>query len=558
MIMEHEEDELIEEIDVYYNGELNDEICVMQYPLKPSDKMYGEHAELSNVLIHKDDSTLKINYSIESKMKNFDTQYYENKNFTQSLIGQNIEPNTNYCIGVFKNNILYLNPVSTFTQFRNDFSHMEAFDNSKKKNKEKSMSRKESVSTYDQAAIHIDTKWQNMKFYKKDTIQSYQIYEKFYFDDCIKPSKIDFVSEKEYLNFFFSNVNREIIIDKLGERTFTYKELMEQPISIRVEFFLKKLFIVGFNKLKKYCGCENIKNESFLEVCLKYARILKNKSLILKSEVRYDSKSDLIMKRNYVINVIQNSKDGVKRSDIKFLGEAELNSIIGEIAQIQNGSYFFKIKNENDEISQIHNFKNIFEKEIAFWDSINFKKNPNAPSTNVIIANLDGHNSKMIVDDELKPESKSNKDEESKKSNGNGSHKFNIDFIKNTIKSIFNSSKFDCINIETLSEMLFKTFNLDSESEENKEFVVITNEAIKSLCFNVNNVLFIKDIGDPEASQLRKVLIEFLASKKSAKKGEIKTHLQLNQVSVPDNLLNRVLKSIGNCQSNLWSLKDAK
>jgi hypothetical protein len=550
MIMDHEDDELIEEIDVYYNGELSDEICVMQYPLKPHDKFYGEHAELSNVLINKDDSTLKINYSIESKMKNFDTQYYENKNFTQSLIGQNIEPNTNYCIGLFKNNILYLNPVSTFTQFRNDFSHMEAIDNSKKRNKDKIMSRKESVSTYDQAAVQFDSKWQNMKFYKKDTIQSYQIYEKFYFDECIKPSKIDFVQEREYLNFFFSNVNKEIIIDKLGERTFTYKELMEQPINIRVEFFLKKLFIVDFNKLKKFCGCEMIKNESFLEVCLKYARILKNKALILKSEIRYDSKSDLIMKRNYVINLLQNQKEGVKRSDIKFLGEGEINSIIGEIAQIQNGFYFFKVKDEKDEISSINNFKNIFEKEIAFWDSINFKKNPNAPITNVVIANLDGQHSKMVVDDEAKTDSK-----QAKKING--TNKFNIEFIKNTIKSIFNSSKFDCINIETLSEMLFKTFNLDAELEENKELVLISNEAIKSLCYNINNVLFIKDVGDAEASHLRKVLIEFLAMKKTAKKGEIKTHLQLNQVSVPDNLLNRVLKSIGNCNSNLWSLKES-
>jgi len=133
-----EEDELIEEIDIYYNGELSEEIFVLQYPLRPSDKSYGEHSELTNVYMNKENSTnnLKLTYSIENK-KNFDTQYYENKNFTQNLIGQSIDPNTNYCLGVFKNNILYLNPVSNFVQFRNDFSHMEVSEASRKKNKEK-------------------------------------------------------------------------------------------------------------------------------------------------------------------------------------------------------------------------------------------------------------------------------------------------------------------------------------------------------------------------------------------------------------------------------------
>jgi hypothetical protein len=594
-----EEDELIEEIDIYYNGELSEEIFVLQYPLRPSDKSYGEHSELTNVYMNKENCTnnLKLTYSIENK-KNFDTQYYENKNFTQNLIGQSIDPNTNYCLGVFKNNILYLNPVSNFVQFRNDFSHMEVSEASRKKNKEKQVipqaaSRRDSISLTSNNPAQSDfsdSKWTNYKFYKKDTIQSYQVYEKLYFDDNIKPSKLDFSSHKDYFDLFFSNCNKEIILDKSGiEKSFSYTELMEQPLPTRVEFFLKKLSLVNFHTLKKFCGAENIKDETFLDIVLKFSHVLKNKNIILKSEIRYDAntKSDMCTKRNYVINLLQNSKEGVRRSEIKFLDQLEANEILAEIAQCQGGVYFLKdgdmynFGSTNPKTINAGNFKNIFDKEIQFWDSINFKKNPNQPSH--IIANINDENKiskeksgsslhrddQMLVDDEssiIKQRKVSNvgentsnnikvEDSSQNQYSSISSTKFNLDIIRNTIKNIFNS-KIDCLYYDNLISQIFGQLKLDKETQANTELLTIISDIVKELCYNHNDIIYLKNIGEGDALTARRTLIEFLVSRKTAKKAEIKNHLQSQGISVPDNLLNKILKSIGNYAGTLWSLKE--
>ena len=65
-----------------------------------------------------------------------------------------------------------------------------------------------------------------------------------------------------------------------------------------------------------------------------------------------------------------------------------------------------------------------------------------------------------------------------------------------------------------------------------------------------------KNIGEGDALTARRTLIEFLVSRKTAKKAEIKNHLQSQGISVPDNLLNKILKSIGNYAGTLWSLKE--
>jgi hypothetical protein len=586
-----EEDELLEEIDVYYNGELKDEICVMQYPLRPSDKFYGDNAELTSVQMNKekDKAGLKLTYSIENK-KNFDTQYYENKNFTQSLNGQYIDPNTNYCLGVFKNNILYLNPVSNFIQFRNDFSHMEAAEAAKKKSKDKSFnthsssasSRRESISLTNpttsstpSADSNTEPNSRNFKFYKKDTIQSYQVYEKLFFDDNLNTAKLEFVSHKEYFDFFFSNVNREIVIEKTGsERSLSYTELMEQPLPAKIEYFLKKLSLVNYYTLKKFCGSESIKDEIFLESALKYARLLKNKNLILKSEIRYDPnvKSDMCTKRNYVINLLQNSKEGIKRTDIKFLDQNETNEILSEIAQSIAGVYIlkdgdhFNYGSSNPTTINANNFKHLYDKEVAFWDSINFKKNPNQ-SSNVVIASVNDENKLIKVENKSGGSNQMVVDEESTEergnniSNGHGyefpkaTAKFNLDVIKSTIKSIF-SSKVDCLYYDTLVSQIFSHLKLERDAPENNELFDIISELVENLCYNVNGTIFLKDVGEGDALQLRHILIEFLATRKSAKKAEIKSHLQTQGFSALDNMLNKILKTIGNYASTLWSLKE--
>jgi hypothetical protein len=613
MIMDQNEDqdELIDEIDILYNGELSEELFVMQYPLRPSDMPYQSHAELSNLSLNTDNFNLKLTYTLDSKIKNFDQQF-SNTDYVQNLIGQKIDANTNYCIGVYKNNILYLNPVSNFMQFRNDFSHMETNESKKKKAESKlglnNLSVVTSVSTYQPLSRRDsisqgretspfteknenDPKWQAMKFYKQDTIQSYQIKDKLYFDDNIKYSKANFVDDEEYFDFLFSNVNREPIITR---DTASYRNLMKQPLNVRIEFFMKKLHIVNYNKLKEFCKFqEETRPEVFLETLLRYARILKNGHFILKSECRYDpnTKSDMCTKRNYLINLIQNSKEGVKKNEIKFLHTFEINEILSEIAISVNGAFMFKEREEVVDIlsNKVKSFKSVFENEVNYWNSINLKSSQNVTSnTGIVIPAGKEPNPKLISNklenidrththsnnimkapkDLSKENLNLNPANDNRLDNGNfkndselkistvtdSKEKFNKEFIKATIKNTF-ASKLNVVSCDLIITKFIESMKLIDPIEIN-ELKSVVRENINDLCFEVNQSLFLRDVGDKEVNEVRASLIEFLRTKVNAKKSEIKSHLISSGLNPTDSTLNKVMKSIGNYSANTWSLKE--
>lgn len=552
-----EEDELMEEIDVCLTNEFVEELHIFQYPLRPNDKPYGgNHSELKNVMFNKDTANFKMTYDIEKNKNNFDTQYYDQKNFQQTLTGQKIESNTNYLLGVYKNNILYLNPVSSFVQFRNDFSHIEAAEASKKKTREKMIvsQRKESINMGLSDNRDSESKWTNLKFYKRETIQGYQVYDKLYFEETVQPNKLDYVDEDEYLNFFFSNVNKEVILDKSNpERYYSYKELMSQPLQMRIEVVLKKVPVVTFEQLKKYCNVEkSVKSEEFLEMCLKYARITKNGNLILKSEIRYDPsvKSDMCTKRNYVINLLQNNNgEGLKRDDIFFLENQEKNEILSEIAYHTGGKYYLKESNrESQNMSFINSFPDIYDRETSFWESISFKKNPSGMGSG------DAHTINININPINRRKSSANFEEPVTQNNGPSTSKLNLDFIKSLILKA--STDNVAIRHEDLLHKIYTDLKISIDENENHDLVTAINDLIKSLCYNINSVLYLKDVGEGEALLLRKALIEYLTTKKIAKRAEIKNHLKFISLNVPDSMLTKMLKSICVSTSNMWSLKE--
>jgi hypothetical protein len=545
-IKEEDEDELIEEIDVCLSNVLKDEVYIFQYPLRPNDKPYGDHAELSSIMINKENSNVKMNYLIESKMKNFDIQYYEGKSFSQTLLGQKIEPNTNYCVGVYKNDILYINPVSTFIQFRNDFSHIEIAEMNRKKMREKPVAgKKENISNLDKENASAD-KWSNLKFHKKDTIQSYQIYEKLYFEDNIKPSKIEVVSEKEYYEFLFSNVNREVNLDKtIPDRNYSFKDFMMLPLYLRVEFLFKKLSVISFKNLILYSKAESTNFDSILEICMKYARILKNGSLILKSELRYDpnTKNDMCTKRNFLINLLQDDEKGIKKNEVKFLESNELSEILNEIAEKLKGFYFLKGFNESNEshFKFMKNFQSIYDNEMSYWNNIK-KNNSQTNSINIINnSNKQQNENKVSNNDDLNIQSQL-------------TSKINIEFLKSLINKYLSDSV--CMFTIDLLKNLYNDMKINVDDSDNQEIKQIIDETVEQVCFRINKICYLREVGEGQALLSRKALIEFLAAKKSAKRIEIKNHLESLSLTVPDNLLTKLLKSISVSSSNMWSLKE--
>jgi hypothetical protein len=58
----------------FNSGELSNKLYLFQYPLRAVERPYGDQGELSSVQYNtsQTDTTIKMNYNIDSKSKNFD------------------------------------------------------------------------------------------------------------------------------------------------------------------------------------------------------------------------------------------------------------------------------------------------------------------------------------------------------------------------------------------------------------------------------------------------------------------------------------------------------
>jgi len=131
MEIDEEEDELIEEFDIIYTGEYSNEINLFQFPLIPKENLNIKNC--NNLSINQEHFSIKLDFNLD---KNYLNQYDPNFTNIQSMKGEKIDPNTNLCIGIFKNNKLYLTPISYIYQFKHDFSNLEKKSlNTKKINK---------------------------------------------------------------------------------------------------------------------------------------------------------------------------------------------------------------------------------------------------------------------------------------------------------------------------------------------------------------------------------------------------------------------------------------
>ena len=114
-----EDDEVERELDIVYSGQFSNETKLFQFPLIPQSSMNIQNINSLNV--NKDKSSMKIEMNIDQK-------YLDKNNYnavpTQTLKGEKIENNSNLCLGMIKNNKLFLTPISQIFQFRHDFSNV--------------------------------------------------------------------------------------------------------------------------------------------------------------------------------------------------------------------------------------------------------------------------------------------------------------------------------------------------------------------------------------------------------------------------------------------------
>lgn len=190
-----ETDEVEREIDIVYSGKYSDESKIFQFPLIPKSSMNIEN--INSLSKEANLKSLKMDLNIDQK-------YLDKNNYNavpiKTLKGEKIENNSNICLGMLKNNKLYLIPVSQIFQFRQDFSSI---------NKEKTITIKKDRKDIKNLSFKKDEN--NEANYIPLTVhQPYSIDSKIMIERLTQPlselKNADFMKKEEYFNFLLKYV----------------------------------------------------------------------------------------------------------------------------------------------------------------------------------------------------------------------------------------------------------------------------------------------------------------------------------------------------------------
>ena len=362
-------DEVEKEIDIIYSGQFPNETKLLQFPLIPKKSMNIQN--INSLNISKDMNSMKMEIKIDEK--DLDKSNF-NKAPVQNLTGEKIEYNSNLCLGMLKNNKLYLSQISQIFQFRHDFSNI---------NKEKNLQikikkdRKEIKNIGLQKEEKAETDYIPLMVHQPESINSKLILEKIASSES-DLKKINYMSKNEYFDLLLKyvitpdtsgDINNDLLFLYNNNSSESFKEnkslnkeddmIIEKDLEKENKKNKKKGFNSGFETLKSLNSDKksnkgengngivyNIINKLFEEhECLFYDNLLINicqKTNIdrnneerinqIKKEIEDNcilvkdnsicfmkniDDSDFNDVRNLIIKEIGNNEKGLKKQQIK-------------------------------------------------------------------------------------------------------------------------------------------------------------------------------------------------------------------------------------------------
>ena len=356
-----ENDEVEREIDILFSGEFSNETKIFQFPLIPKSSMHTE--KINSLNASNDKKLMKLDMNIDEK-------YLDKNNYNavpiQTLKGENIENNSNLCLGIMKNNQLILTPISQVFQFRHDFSNI---------NKERNLERK----------IKKEVKTINLKKEGKEEIkyntlnvcQPQSIGSKIVLERIASPEgevkKANFMSKEEYFNLLlkyvitpdtsgdtnddflslYKNTSKETFLDTINEAK-NEDMIIDEEKQNKKRGFSSGIDIIKTNQTEGSGNgiVANIINNIFegneclfyddllLNICNKIniakndeqkirqiKKEIKDNCIIVKENICFiknndDNSDDNVKKvRNLLITEIGNNENGLKKQQIKRLIE---------------------------------------------------------------------------------------------------------------------------------------------------------------------------------------------------------------------------------------------
>lgn len=367
-------DEIEKEIDIIYSAQYPNETKLFQFPLIPQNSINIDN--INSLNINEDMTAMKMEMKIDQK-------YLDKNNYNavpiQNLKGEKTENNSNLCLGLLKNNKLFLTPISQVYQFRHDFSNINKDKNFIKIKKDKKEIKNLGLQKDEQS----ETKFIPFTVFQPESINSKMILEKIalseedykkanymskneYFDLLLKyviTPETGGDTNDDFLSLYKNNFSKESIIENNNE----YKDkdeddnmIVEKDLEKDNKKNKKKGFNAGIETLKSdkkstkgakengivYNIINNLfeDNECFFydtllnSICQKMninkndeerikqiKKVIEDNCILVKDNsicfIKIDDGSDVSNVRNLLIEQIGNNENGLKKQQIKKLIE---------------------------------------------------------------------------------------------------------------------------------------------------------------------------------------------------------------------------------------------
>uniref|UniRef100_A0A0G4IED6 DNA-directed RNA polymerase III subunit RPC5 n=1 Tax=Chromera velia CCMP2878 TaxID=1169474 RepID=A0A0G4IED6_9ALVE len=144
------DDPVIAEYEVELTRIDDGELHVLQYPLRPVYRPYGDEGQLSKVEVRKLQKRFRFTYSLTRDSDHFDhdaefagvEQHVLVSRPSQTFVGattkptievKDFDPNASFALGVIRGDKFFLTPVSCISQFRPDFSYVDDKDKARQR-----------------------------------------------------------------------------------------------------------------------------------------------------------------------------------------------------------------------------------------------------------------------------------------------------------------------------------------------------------------------------------------------------------------------------------------
>jgi len=124
---ESADDEIVREIDVYINRLPDAELYLLQYPLRPVYRPYGDQGQLATVDIKKTQRRLRLSYLMNTESDNYDKDNPIHAVARHHLVSKpgSSSTDSSYAIGILRGGSLTVSPLSAVCQFRPSFAHVD-------------------------------------------------------------------------------------------------------------------------------------------------------------------------------------------------------------------------------------------------------------------------------------------------------------------------------------------------------------------------------------------------------------------------------------------------